>query len=400
MNKPKSLFSKIIKLLIIYTFLIFSPFVTLALLLFLFQQMFSKIYNFKEQKQFTGKNIYNPYQNLDDNWYKANFHAHSIAHLGLTNGNQTPKELINKYNSLGYDIAEISNYHQITDEAKSIQKLFIPCYEHGYNIMKSHRLCVGSKEVSYQDFILHIFLSNKQQLIDNLKQENDLVAIAHPKFRNGHTEDDMKLLSGYDCIEVLNHYRNSSAHWDSALSAGIPAYIIADDDCHNSDEEGETGVNWTMINADTLSMQAVLNSLKIGKAYGVEGRNAKNKMFLQSVSVINDTIKTRFTEKADSIILIGQYGKIKKMVSETDSIEYLMDNKDTYIRTVAYLDSTVIYLNPLIRYEKHKPINNTKAEINYVLSYSWRFLAFVLFMTVLYFYYRNLKFFLFTYRKK
>lgn len=396
---PK-MYIKIAKHIWKYIFLIISPIVTLAVLLLLFQQLFAKMYDFPQPKPFHGLYLHNPYKDLDTNWYKANFHAHSIAYLGLTNGNQTPKELINKYNSLAYDIPSLSNYHEISDDAKDIQKLYIPCYEHGYNVMKTHRLCIGANEVSYFDFIFHLFKSNKQQLIEELQEKNDLIAIAHPKFRNGHSKEDLKYLTGYDCLEVLNHYRNSFEYWDSALSAGIPAYIIANDDCHNSDSPGETGVNWTMINAPNLDRRAIINALKLGRAYGVEGSFAHNSNYLKEVTVSGDTVSFKFQTQADSIILIGQHGKRKQIEMNQSDLSYVFAKEDTYIRCEAYTDSTEIYLNPIIRYEVSPPVNTLKAEVNYFYTYLWRITAFLLLVVIMYLYYRIVKYCLFICRAK
>ena len=43
------------------------------------------IYNFPEPQPFSGDSIFNPYQNLPDSTFRANFHAHSIAWKGVTN---------------------------------------------------------------------------------------------------------------------------------------------------------------------------------------------------------------------------------------------------------------------------------------------------------------------------
>jgi len=84
------------------------------------------IYNFPEPEKFSGKELYNPYEILPDSSYRANFHAHSIAWEGVTNGHNTEKDLFDGYSQKGYDIVGISNYHNISIYAKEHSDLFIP----------------------------------------------------------------------------------------------------------------------------------------------------------------------------------------------------------------------------------------------------------------------------------
>ena len=178
------------------------------------------IYDFPEAKVFQGDKVYNPYKNLPDSNYRANFHAHSIAWKTVTNGHNTEKDLYDGYTEEGYDIVGISNYHKISDYAESRSELYVPVYEHGYNIFKSHCLALNPDGPSYFDYPLFQTTSHQQKIIENLRAKNAIVAMAHPKFGGGRSFDDMKTLVNYDFTEVLNHYRSSDEYWDEALSAG------------------------------------------------------------------------------------------------------------------------------------------------------------------------------------
>jgi len=59
-----------------------------------------------------------------------------------------------------------------------------------------------------------------------LRDQNEIVAIAHPGWENGFPPGDLKYLSNYDLLEVLDANWHSVAQWDSALSSGHPVYIV------------------------------------------------------------------------------------------------------------------------------------------------------------------------------
>ena len=129
------------------------------------------IYNFPEPQPFSGDSIFNPYQNLPDSTFRANFHAHSIAWKGVTNGHNTEKDIFDSYTKEGYDIAGISNYHSISSYAEKHTDLYVPMYEHGYNIFKAHFLSINSNEVSYFDFPYELYFfkaSGLNDIIDKL----------------------------------------------------------------------------------------------------------------------------------------------------------------------------------------------------------------------------------------
>jgi len=131
--------------------------------------------------------------------------------LGLTDGHDHTVEIYNFYKKLGYQIIAISDY---------------------------------------------------QYILKKLKQDNPFVAIAHPRLMNAYKGRDMQNLTDYDAIEVLNHFRNSVHLWDAALSVGRAVWIVGNDDSHNIHNPQETGVCWTMINANSTHYEDVLEALK------------------------------------------------------------------------------------------------------------------------------------------
>lgn len=376
-----------------------APLYLILFLLFIFVTylaygyFISEIYDFPDPKHFTGDKLYNPYENLSPHWYKANFHAHSYAWGGMTNGKQTEEEVIQKYSEEGYDLVYLSNYHKIYLTYPPGNPSSLSVYEHGYNTTKAHRLVFGADSPSYFDIPIYLNTSAKQFLINYLKKNSKMLAIAHPAFQNGHTPHELKYLTGYDLLEVLNHYRVSDVYWDSALSSGKAVWLISDDDTHDINDKDETGVCWTMVNAPDKSAENIINSLKTGKAVGLKGKNFENPLMLKSVIVDSMTVSYKFNIQAD-IKLIGDDGVIKAEAVNRDSIIYTFKPNDTYLRAVVNTPDSVsfLYLNPVIRYDGGAPPSNPfNAQINYFRTYLLRILILIPYLILLYFIFRRFR---------
>ncbi len=322
------------------------------------------VYTFSPPSSFKGDSLYNPYTNiLGKTWWKGNFQVQSRAWGGITSGRGNSNESIQEiYTSLSYDIIVISDYQKIN--RFGIQKpSYIPTYEHGYGIHKTHQICLGSKRVLWRDYPIYQSLNHKQHILHCLGSQNEIVVIAHPDLRDGYLKEEMKYLSGYQLMEVFNRARTSLAHWDSALSSGYPAFLLANDDAHNVNNPYEIGRFATFIQTDTLDARHILEALKKGRAYGIriaykEGETLKEKQqhalelpSLEEVALSNDTLKIKVSTFASEFRFIGQNGKILQNVKETNAAYYIIKPTDTYIRTeISFPSQDIIFLNPVFRY--------------------------------------------------
>lgn len=210
----------------------------------------SPVYRFSEPRPFAGSHLHNPYAKLQGRWQRANLHAHGTAWGGLTNGKQPSEDVVRTYRALGYDVAGISNYHQIAAIA-GVDTL--PIYEHGYNIHKRHQLAIGARRVVWFDLPLWQSLSHEQFVIDRVREAADLVAIVHPHTRGAYSVDDLRWLTRYDLLEIVNGPFRSESSWDVALSSGHVVWAIANDDTHDTADVRRTAAGWTMIDAPSAS---------------------------------------------------------------------------------------------------------------------------------------------------
>ncbi|MCX6245107.1 MAG: hypothetical protein NTU98_10425 [Bacteroidetes bacterium] len=342
------------------------------------------VYDFQPSQPFSGEKIHNPYAGMDSShWRKSNFHFHLRAWGGLTSGrNNTTDEFWKTYKKLGYTASYVSDYMRINTFNKD-SVFYIPVYEHGIGIRKKHQILIGAEKVLWFDYSLVQNLNHKQHILNLLRNQNEIVAIAHPDWEAGYSLDDMKLLSNYDLLEVLDNNWRSVPQWDVALSSGHPVYILADDDAHDISNPYQIGRCCTYINSPTLHSADLVKALKEGKSFGAEiymseGETFDQKAFraeqvptLESVEIRNDTLFVRADQKAFKFNFVGQNGKSMKLARYTSSAWYRILPEDTYIRTeITFFNQyggpgTVFYLNPVFRSKDENPGNPLRAEINY-----------------------------------
>ncbi len=306
------------------------------------------VYRFPPPAPFHGDSLFNPYRAATGTWYKANFHAHSIAWGGATNAKDRREDVEAAYRSMGYDLIGVSDY-QALGRAGPERAGVVPVYEHGYNVMKTHHLVIGARAVSWLDYVLPQNVHQKQFVLDHLSRPGVAVALNHPSFRGGFSIGDMRSLTGITLVEVLNHFRRSFGHWDAALGAGRRAWILGDDDSHDARDARETGVYWTMVNARSLRTDDVVRALQEGRTYGVAGRGGAMSLRLRSVTTAGTRVTVALDTVARRIEFIGRGGAVRAAARDTAAASYEFAGDDAYIRVQVTGAGNTLYLNPVFR---------------------------------------------------
>lgn len=309
------------------------------------------IYQFPEPTIFSGSELWNPYTDLHGTWQRANLHAHGRAWAGLTNGRQSDAAVAQRYRELGYSVPGVSDYQHIAADS-GVATLAL--YEHGYNLGKNHQLAIGARAVEWFDFPLWQSLSHQQYVIDRVKRKTDLVAIAHPASRGAYSTADLQQLTGYDFIEIVNGPFAVEDLWDAALSTGHPVWAVANDDTHDLTDPRRTAAGWNMIGSETPSTSDVVRALRSGRSYAVHRTgsiDSANVTVIDRVNVEDATLTVSVSGAASTFNFIGQNGAVRKTVKDVMEASYTFAKADTYVRTVVTSPQTVLYLNPVVRYD-------------------------------------------------
>lgn len=372
----------------------------LALILFVILAVIvtsiSPIYDFKAPEPFSGPDVFNPYSTLDTThcWKRANFHTHTKVDGLFSECEHTPAEVYSALEKFGYEIITFSNHNALTTHPFDTA-LQVNVYEHGYNLLKFHKLVFGSKDVNHFDHLLPLLASQKQFQINLLKKDCDLIQFNHPTRTTALTRDELEKIGGYELIELDSGRSTENEYWDWALSAGHYSFGLANDDLHYPDRSRCIAVRTSFLCCPSASYKNILQTLRSGCFYSMrvpdygrgdwEAKYAGNKTLpsIKEIGLRDSTIYISLSEKADSIKVFGQEHCTLSFAANSDNLSYVMKYTDPYARFTAYFPKgEVIYSNAFARYDSsltRSPYEKTAPEVNLVLTILFNLLLLILF---------------------
>lgn len=327
----------------------------------------TEIFSFSESKIDTASDFYNPYTSWNkEKVFKANFHAHAQAWKGITSGHDSEEDIKNEYLKLGFKVAAVSNYHSIS-AVNNPDFIEIPCYEHGFNVSKTHLLAIDAKKTDNLDFPFGQTTSQKQTRILNLKKTASLVALTHPGLRGGFTMDDLKYLKGYDLMEVLSPYFESFELWDYALNKGNLSWILANDDTHDLKKQ-PAGRFFNVISSENKSKFGVIKSLKSGNHVAFSSEKGITDVFLEKIIVDKYTIKYRFSGNINRVRLVRN----GQMYTTDPKGEIVMNDQDKYVRFEVVGEKSTLYTNPIYRIKAERVASFVPHKIDVLKTFAYR----------------------------
>ena len=377
----------------------FATIVLIALLAIVVTSL-SPIYDFSEPRSFSGPDIFNPYRSLDTTkrWQRANFHTHTRVEGPTNECDYWPHEVLEAYDAFDYDIVTFSNHNLITEHPHPERQ--VDLYEHGYNLLKYHKLVFGPRDgVMHFDHLLPILASQRQWQIDLLLEECDLIQLNHPARTHLSTKSTLQKLSGYTIMELDSGKTSENEYWDWALSAGHYSFGLANDDLHYPDRSSKIAVRCNFMQCKSASYDDIKQALEEGcyyamriPDYGAGDWEIKLKMnrtipYIKQIGVEHNTIYASFSEPAESITLYGANHTILSELNDSCNIEYCLPESEPYARIVAkFEDGEILYTNPFARYDSSlsdKPDSNSYHTINWALTIAFNtLLGFIALLTV------------------
>lgn len=218
----------------------------------------------------------NPFQS-PGNWYRANLHAHTTD----SDGDLSPADCAEFYRRAGYQILAITDHWHVTELVSSRKDFLIipgaeldggrPAQKTSYHIVGLNMRMRGRVERHG---------GTAQEVVDFIREDGGEVVIAHP-YWSGLMAPEMAEVKGYFAIEVYNTGCDleilrgfSMVHWDDLLTLGHDFGAVAVDDGHH--HKADHGLGWTMIRAEKLSVEAVMDALLRGRYYASTGPEIKD----------------------------------------------------------------------------------------------------------------------------
>jgi hypothetical protein len=213
----------------------------------------------------------NPFT-LPGSWYKANLHTHTT----VSDGDVDLPVRVEQYKSHGYDILAVSDHEKTSDVAPFCTEDFLlisgmETHPKSPNpSMAYHLLCINVPlGLSFEKE------TPMEERLKVLREAGVFVVAAHP-YWCGFTLDELLPLRehGVAAMEVYNSTcrfngrADSSVHWDHLLSRGWRIPAIAVDDVHS---DNSLRMGWTMIKAESLTLDAIMAALRAGAFYASTG---------------------------------------------------------------------------------------------------------------------------------
>lgn len=205
-------------------------------------------------------------------FFKANFHCHTVE----SDGRLTPEECVEFYCSAGYDILSVTDHRTVT-EVNSSRLLLIPGIEIDYVLPGQwvHLLGIGMRKEIAERWNR---FGTPQEGIDLIRSMDGIAVLAHPAW-SMNTPELMRSLTGLSGVEIWNSVSTLPMNGDRAdssslldvtwASGGALLPVFANDDSHPYKDEA--GVAATMVQADKLTGQAVMEALRAGRFYATTG---------------------------------------------------------------------------------------------------------------------------------
>ena len=210
-------------------------------------------------------------------FYKGNTHAHTTD----SDGRVTPEECMRQYKAAGYDFLAITDHWRVRGESNYEGMLIVPGVEYDFPFPTQtlHLVCLFPDQESSRGVRRD---STHKEAIRLVNSAGGVAIAAHPAWSLNTTEF-LCSLDGVDIAEVYNTMSdepynaprgNAESLLDVAAANGKLYRLAAGDDAHAY--RGEQCVSCVMVQAEALTVPAVLNAMRQGRFYASQGPEFKN----------------------------------------------------------------------------------------------------------------------------
>jgi hypothetical protein len=201
-------------------------------------------------------------------WFKGNCHIHSTA----SDGGKTVAELAEMYAGEGYDFLFLTDHwvaSDLSDDGAGSPLLWLDGVEiHGRDDTGSmyHVVCLGTLDGAIQREMGLV------AAMEAAREQGALLILAHPHWMGNSLEDALRW--GFDGVEIYNHVcrwlngkGDGHVHWQAMLARAPNTLGLAVDDAHIRPEHPGWNGGWIVVNATSLTGEAILRAIRAGRFY-------------------------------------------------------------------------------------------------------------------------------------
>jgi hypothetical protein len=225
-------------------------------------------------------------------WYKGNTHVHTLL---CGHADSSPEAVTAWYHERGYNFLCLSEHNQFIDPATVTMPadlrddfILIPSEEvTGGN--KAHSTALNIDGVVDPRLVQPSGASKTQVIqahVHGAEQQHGHLILNHPNFHYSNTAEDIRPVEGLHLFELHNGHPSvnnfgDDEHdsveeiWDDLLTDGMLIYGVSSDDAHHfqklGPEHSNPGRGWVMVQADSLTPDAISEAMYRGDFYATSG---------------------------------------------------------------------------------------------------------------------------------
>jgi hypothetical protein len=251
--------------------------------------------------------VSHPYTD-DDTWLRGNVHTHTTE----SDGEFGVAEVIDEYESRGYDYLAVSDHDLLVDPEE-------------YRDDTSLTLVPAVEVTAHGPHVVHVGAServepraDRQAVVDDVREQGGVAVPAHPNWQwdfDHWPQDDLADLSGYHGIEIYNgtverHPGTALAtdRWDQLLTDGREVWAFGTDDTHAA---ADVESAWTVVQVAENTPAAIVDALRSGRSYVSTG------VAIEEVGVEGGEIRVRTADDVTAR-LVSDGGRVQRESEGTD----------------------------------------------------------------------------------
>lgn len=208
-------------------------------------------------------------------YYKGNMHAHTT----VSDGKKSYDECLEIYRSLGYDFLAVTDHWRLNEESRKDDMLVMRGTEYDFDIPNQALHIVGVFPGGADPRVIREDAPN--EAIARINRVGGAAILAHPAWSMNTLEVMLRLgdICGAEVYNAVsgfpwgNDRAYSGTQLDICANHGRLFGFVAGDDTHHY--AGEPGSGFTMVRAEELSSEAIIDALRHGEFYASQGPEIK-----------------------------------------------------------------------------------------------------------------------------
>ncbi len=277
-------------------------------------------------------------------WYKGNIHTHTTK----SDGDADPEVVVKWFMEHGYDFLVLSDHNHRTILEHEVEggPLMVPGEEVSARIdngsIPIHINGIGITRV-VEPYHGDEIVDTIQRNVNAILEAGGIASVNHPNYQWAFDHTHIREVDGASLLEVFNGSPITNNEggpgkftaeeiWDGVLTAGKPIFGVAADDSHHyfdfAHDRLNPGRGWVVVEADELTIDAIVNGLASGSFYSSTG------VTLEALESTDERISLTIEQYATCLYRTVFSGPDGRVLAELEGLEptYEIQGDERFVR--------------------------------------------------------------------